>query len=92
MNLSTTFAGSYELFDFIIKKYDIYDSDIRNIVRNYNYRINKRNHSDYWNWFYYGVPLKLWNLLYKDLMILKLAGIIQFESLEKLREEYERLN
>jgi hypothetical protein len=38
-----------------------------------------------------GVSNKTWNALHKDLTILKLIGKIEFESLEKLYEEYKEI-
>ena len=81
--LTSTFAGSYQLFKFIISKYNIYNSQVKLIARQYGYG-NKRP-----RWDQYGVPLRVWNLLYKDLTILKLSGNINFNNLEELYNEYE---
>lgn len=80
---STIFAGSYELFKFILKKYGIYNGQ--------PYTFFKKNGYKCCRWNYSGVPLRVWNLLYKDLVILKLSGIINFNNLEELRNEYERI-
>lgn len=89
-SLTSIFSGSYDLLKFIITKYNIYDSKVSILVTGYNYK-DKQRWADCPKWWHYqGVPLKVWNLLYKDLTILKLQGNINFNNLEELRDEYER--
>jgi hypothetical protein len=88
MQLSSTFSGSYDLLKYIINKYELYDGQITKLVYKYNFRITccsewKNN---------VGVPLRVWNMLYKDLTILSLSGLIEFDNLEQLRNEYESIS
>jgi len=82
---STKFSGSYSFLKYILKKYNLYDGEITKLLKEYSFSVVC---STKWK-SYYGVPLRLWNMLNKDLMILKFQGIIEFESLETLKREYE---
>jgi hypothetical protein len=93
IDLSTKFSGSYELLKFILGKYKIYNGNLTKLVGSYNYKIYKYesgSSSTMVVWSKYGIPLRVWNLLYKDLTILSIQGTINFHSLEQLRNEHEQ--
>jgi hypothetical protein len=89
---SSTFSGSYELLEFVLNKYDLYECKVSKLVEEYNYN-DKQRWGGYPKWWHYqGIPLRVWNLLHKDLTILSLSGLIEFDNLEQLRSEYESID
>jgi hypothetical protein len=78
---NTIFAGSYDFFKYVLKKYRIYKGQPYTYFRSNGYKCCR--------WNYTGVPTKVWNLLHKDLTILSLSGLIEFENLEQLKNEYK---
>ncbi len=89
-SLNITFKGSYELFKWILKKYDKilpYNGGIIEFARS-----NKYSKEISYAWGYNGVPPRAWNCLNKDLIIFYLVGKIKEpQSLCQLKEEFDEI-
>lgn len=89
-DLNTKFEGSYELLKYIISKYEIYGSQITRFSTENNYSISScktwsKNNK---------VPIRVWNIIHKDLVMLRLLGKIkedQVMTLEALENEFQSL-
>jgi hypothetical protein len=92
-SLSITFSGSYGLMQYILSKYSIYNQSTKGRNnKSCNSFLKKNQYSTDHELWRNGVSYKLWNSLYKDLLILKLTNKIEFESLESLKKEYLVMN
>jgi hypothetical protein len=84
---NTRFNGSYELLEYILKKYkDIlpYNGEVSNLAREYHYYKDIK-----YTWQKYGVHSRIWACLRKDLIILYLVSKLDKNvSLEELKEEF----
>ena len=89
LSLPTPFSGSYELLEFIIIKYNLSSGQVSEFAS-----ANSLNRESLrWNWRTYGVPLRIWNLIYKDLTIINLAtGPEEFVELTDLKNEFNKIN
>jgi hypothetical protein len=88
-DLNTKFEGSYQLLKYIVEKYGIYNSQITKFITENNYGISASS-----KWRKEKVPNKVWNLVHKDLIMLRLMGkILEHEvmTLEELEAEFNFL-
>ena len=93
MQLSENFSGSYDLLKWIIKdKYNLYDGKVSRFLALNNYKGAKRKRGSMTSPLLTGVSNKTWNLLYKDLIILRSMGYIEFENMGQLKEEFQELS
>ena len=84
--LSIAFSGSLDLLKFILKKYTLYNGSYIRFLKSINYKVHQRRSAKFYQ---YGISARIWNTLYKELIILKLRGVIEFDTMNKLLEEYE---
>jgi hypothetical protein len=91
IDLNTDFEGSYKLLKYIVEKYKIYNAQITKFVTDNNYGISATS-----SWRKKDVvPNRVWNLIHKDLIMLRLAGKIPEEdimTLEELQDEFNFLS
>ena len=81
--MNIVFDGSYALLKYIIENNNIYDSQITKFITENCYGISASS-----SWRKKKVPSRIWNLVHKDLMILRLSGK-DVKTLEELRREFE---
>jgi hypothetical protein len=90
-DLNTSFEGSYQLLKYIVDKYEIYNAQVTKFVTENNYGISATS-----SWRKKGmVPNRVWNLIHKDLIMLRLLGGIKEDeimTLEDLEEEFNFLS
>jgi hypothetical protein len=90
-DLNTDFEGSYQLLKYIVEKYEIYNSQVTKFVTENNYGISATS-----SWRKKDtVPNRVWNLVHKDLIMLRLTGkILEDEvlTLEDLQDEFNFLS
>lgn len=90
-DLNIKFEGNYSLLKYIIEKYQIYNSQVTKFVSENNYSISScktwsKNKA---------VPPRVWNIVHKDLIMLRCMGKIEEEdvmSLEELEQEFNFLS
>jgi hypothetical protein len=89
--LNIEFRGSYKLLKYIVQKYNLSQGEITRFAVDNNYSIpacqiwNRNNK----------VPPRLWSVVHKDLIMLRLLGKIEENdvmTLEELREEFNFLS
>lgn len=87
------FNGDYQLLKWIIKKYKDelpYNGEILKFSASLPYSNNMSN-----NWNLYGVPIRVWNSIHKDITISYLMGKIkedEFKTLGELKKEFEGIS
>ena len=83
-SLNLNFNGSYQLLKWVVKKYKNelpYGGEILKFSGSLPYSKNMSN-----NWNLYGVPVRVWNVLNKDITIAYLMGNIKGKDLKTLKE------
>lgn len=88
--LNIEFNGSYALLKYIIQKYKIYNSEITKFITENNYGVTAAI-----AWRKKGVPPRVWNLIHKDLIMLRCIGRTEENevmSLKELEKEFECIN
>jgi hypothetical protein len=88
--LNINFNGSYALLKYIVQKYEIYNSEITKFITENNYGISATS-----SWRKKGVPPRVWNLVHKDLIMLRCLGRMKEDevmTLEQLEREFECIN
>ena len=89
MDFNLRFSGNYDLFKWILKKYENqlpYSGQVKIYSQANNYSENTT-----WKWRHIGLPPRAWNGLHKDLVIARLMGRIkdhEVMNLEELKKEY----
>ena len=84
------FSGSYDLYKYIVRKYTCelpYKGRMTSAIKSSGY-VREQNFGKF------GVPLKVWIILSKDLFIAALMGRIKtndYKTLHELKEEYHEL-
>ena len=93
MEFNTRFSGDYDLFKWILAKYEHelpYCGKIGIYTVENHYSLNNST----WFWGKNGVPVRAWNGLWKDIVMARLMGRIkedQVKNFEQLREEFNKL-
>ena len=93
-DLNTNFKSTYQVLEYVLNKYNIANGDVRQFAGNNFYNLTdprpvltwKKNNK---------VPNKLWNLLHKNLVLLRVSGKIKdsdIMSLEDLEQEFKFLS
>ena len=91
IEFNVTFHGEYSLLKKILMKYKKelpYEGSVMTFVDSLPYALGSTGN----NWNKYGVPVRVWNCLHKDLTIARLMGRIKegdIRTLEELRIELE---
>ena len=86
MNINIKFNGSYLFFRWILQNYKKqlpYNGEIKQFAITNNYCPNICD-----QWRNYGVGYRVWNLLYKDLIISFLMGKIETADVYELEKIY----
>jgi hypothetical protein len=89
-DLNIKFEGSYELLKWIIIKYEIYNSQVTKFITSSSYGISSSS-----SWRKNGVPPRVWNIMHKDLIMLRVTGKIddnKVMNLEELAKEFSRIS
>jgi hypothetical protein len=85
---NTKFNGSYELLEYVLKKYKSelpYNGEVSELAKQYSFFKDIK-----YTWQKYGVHNRLWALIRKDLTILYLCGKLETNiSLEELKIEFD---
>lgn len=89
LTLTNGFSGSYDLLKFIIAEFNINSGLISSFAEAKGYTA----HCAWKGWTSYGVPIKIWNTLHKDLTILnKSRNDQKYTSLEDLKKQYKEIH
>jgi len=84
------FSGDLQLLSFILDKHKnyLYDGSVKKFIES-----NKWNNPSQlkYSWSINGVPPRVWNILHKDLIILRLKGLLNFRdsNLKDLKEGFQ---
>tara|TARA_Y100000385_G_C12880496_1_gene545548 strand:- start:43 stop:324 length:282 start_codon:yes stop_codon:yes gene_type:complete len=84
------FSGDLQLLSFILDKHKnyLYDGSVKKFIES-----NKWNNASQlkYSWQINGVPPRVWNILHKDLIILRLKGLLNFKdsNLKDLKEGFQ---
>ena len=84
-DMNIKFHGSYDLLKYIIEKYNIYNSKITQFITDNCYSISASS-----SWRKKDVPFRVWNIIYKDLLIMRLCGK-DVKMLDELQQEFKSL-
>ncbi len=82
-SLDIKFEGHYNLLKYILGKYSIYNSQITRFITDNYYGISASS-----SWRKRKVPALVWNMIHKDLVILRMSGK-DVKTLEELQEEFK---
>ncbi len=90
LSLPTPFTGSLDLLKFILTEYNINNGNIAEFAKANGFNASSKKPCRSWD--DYGVPLRIWNICYKNLTILSLEKNQEIITLQELKQQFNSIN